>query len=97
MSPDYNHMHNGGCSSTFGSSHDCGYGSKKQNWFGNYFMGEANPYGFVSSMPYGYGSGAVPFYGNPAFGGLPGTSYAPGGYIASALPLARPNRRFLFQ
>jgi hypothetical protein len=36
-------------------------------------------------MPYGYGSGAMPFFSLPNSGGYPGTSYAPGGYIASAL------------
>lgn len=34
----------------------------------------------------GYGSGAQPFFSDPYSGGWPGTSYAPGGYIASALP-----------
>ena len=40
---------------------------------------------FVSTMPYGYGSGAMPFFSHPNSGGYPGTSYAPGGYMASAL------------
>ena len=42
-------------------------------------------YSFVSTMPYGYGSGALPFFSHPNSGGYPGTSYAPGGYMASSL------------
>lgn len=72
---------------------------------------KANPYNFVSTMPYGYGSGAMPFFSDPYSGknsisltcnplnlnkwyfkifytgGWPGTSYGPGGYMASSLPM----------
>lgn len=37
----------------YGSAHNCGYGTRNQNWFGSYYLGKANPYGFVSTMPYG--------------------------------------------
>lgn len=37
----------------YGSARDCGYGTRNQNWFGTYQLGKANPYEFVSTMPYG--------------------------------------------
>ena len=37
----------------YGSANNCGYGTRNQNWFGSYYLGKANPYGFVSTMPYG--------------------------------------------
>jgi hypothetical protein len=40
-------------SGAYGSAYNCGYGTRNQNWFGSYYLGKANPYGFVSSMPYG--------------------------------------------
>ncbi len=40
-------------SGAYGSARECGYGTGGQNWFGTYQLGKANPYGFVSTMPYG--------------------------------------------
>lgn len=40
-------------SGAYGSARDCGYGTRNQNWFGTYQLGKANPYQFVSTMPYG--------------------------------------------
>ncbi len=40
-------------SGAYGSAYNCGYGTRNQNWFGSFYLGKANPYGFVSTMPYG--------------------------------------------
>lgn len=41
------------CNVGEGAAHDCGYGTQNQNWFGPYFLAKENPYGFLSTMPYG--------------------------------------------
>lgn len=69
-----------------GQSYDCGFGTQNQNWFGGYRLGSDNPYRFVSSMPYGYGSGAQPLYNGLLQEGLPpGTVYGPAGYYDSSV------------
>lgn len=44
---------------------------------------------FISTMPLGYGSAAMPFYAGSTRrdGGRLGTSLGPGGYLASSTPV----------
>ena len=78
----------GQCGDYNGGNHDCGYGAGPQNWFGPYYLGRNNPYGFLSSVPIGYGSGAMPFFSGEF--GVRGTSLGPGGYLASSFAPSSP-------
>lgn len=50
-------------------------GKLQKIWYSSYRVNilfpryrKANPYNFVSTMPYGYGSGAMPFFSDPYSG-----------------------------